>query len=146
MGILTYMSSTVDEDEGVQRIFAITQFAISNRASLNRIAGRATVETGVGQRTLVAAAYDDVGIDLVWREGPFRVMSPEEKWPDAQDITFYSVPVERSSEFFDITDMPKDAIPTGKIADQLLEGIDTLRPEQVMYVWEIPFEVGGRKI
>lgn len=138
MGILTYIGSTVDEDKGVQRVFAVTKFSINSRSSLNRVAGRAATMTGVGQRTLVAAAYDELGIKMAWREGPFSVISPEEKWPKAKEIEFYSVPAERASEFFDITNIPTDAIPRGKLGDQLLEGIDTLRPESVMYVWEIP--------
>lgn len=145
MGILTHISDSFDDDRQIQTIFAVTKFEINTRAALNRVAGRAAVMTGVGQRTLVAAAYDELGIDMVWREGPFSVLSPEEKWPDAQDIEFYMVPVERHSEFFDITNIPPEAIPTGTLGDQLHEGIETLRPEEVINVWEIPYDIGGRR-
>jgi len=73
------------------------------------------------------------------------VISPEEKFTDAKQIEFYSVPVERSSEFLDITNIREDFIPRGKIADLILEEIDTFRPEEVLHVWKIPVEVGGRK-
>lgn len=144
MGVITHIASEVDRQEQIQYIYATTRFEISSRATLNRLANRASIETGAGQRTLVAAAYDTVGLDMVWREGPFSTMTPEEKWPDAQDITFEKIPIEKSSEFFDITDIPEDAVPRGRLGDLLLEGINNFRPETVLYVWGIPYEVGGR--
>lgn len=146
MGILTSIASTYDEEDQVQRIFAVTRFSINNRSSLNRVAGRAAVETGAGQRTLVAAAYDEVGLDMVWREGPFSVISPEEKWPDAQDIEFHSVEMVRSSSFFDITDIPERAVPRGSLTDRLIEGIPVFDEENVIYIWEVPFDIGGRRV
>lgn len=145
MGILTYMESTFDDSQQVQRIYAITKFSINNRAALNRIAGRAAISTGVGQRTLVAAAYDELGIDLVYNEGLGVRVPPEEKYEKAKDIEFYSVPAERSSEFFDITNIPKDSIPGGKLWDRLKLDIGSFREGEVLYVWEIPYDVGGRR-
>lgn len=145
MGVLTYMESDFDEQRQVQRIFAITKFSINNRSSLNRVAGRAAVSTGVGQRTLVAAAYDEVGIDLVYNKGLGVRIPPEEKYEKAQDIEFYSIPAGRSSEFFDITNIPEDKIPSGKLWDRLKLDIGSFREDEVLYVWEIPYEVGGRR-
>lgn len=145
MGVLTYISSEYDDEKDEQIIYAVTKFGINSRSTLNRIAGRAAVETGVGQRTLVAAAYDKEGIDLVWNKGLGVVISPEEKFPDAQQIEYYSVPVRRSSEFLDITNIREDFVPRGKVGDLLLEGIDTFRPEEVLHVWKIPVEVGGKR-
>ena len=144
MGILTAIDSTWDTDNNVQRIFAVTKFGISNRSSLNRVAGRAAALTGAGQRTLVAAAYNEEGIDLVWREGPFSIAKPEEKWPEAQDIEYRSEEIESASEFGDILDIPDKFIPGGKFADFFIEGIDVFRPEQVIHIWEIPYSAGGR--
>lgn len=146
MGILTHMSSQFDPDEQVQRIFAITKFAPSNRASLNRVAGRAAVMTGAGQRTLVAAAYDELGIDMVWREGPVSITKLEEKWPDAQDIEFHIEEIDSSSNIGDAFNIPEEAVPRGKIADFLIHGLDVFRPdEHTLMMWEIPYEVGGRE-
>lgn len=148
MGVITHIASEFDEDEQVQRVFAVTKFGVSTRSALNRVASRASTTTGAGQRTLVASAYDELGLDLVWRDGPLGVVPPEEKWPEAQEIEFHEVSIDRASDFGDITNIPTtgDTIPRGKISDLLLEGIDSFRPEQVMYVWEIPYGVGGRDI
>lgn len=146
MGILTHISSQFDPDERVQRIFAVTKFAPSQRSSLNRVASRASVVTGTGQRTLVAAAYDELGIDIVWREGPVSIVSPEEKWPDAQQINFHIEEIDEPSEAGDVFNIPDRAIPRGKIGDFLKEGLDVFRPdEKTLMMWEIPYEVGGRK-
>lgn len=146
MGILTHISSQYDPDEQVQRIFAVTRFAPSNRASLNRVASRAAVMTGVGQRTLVAAAYDELGIDMVFREGPVSIVKPEEKYPDAQDIDFHIQDITSASDMGDAFNLPDDAIPRGKIGDFFISGIDSFRPdEKTLMMWEIPQSVGGRE-
>lgn len=148
MGILTHMVSDVDEDAQVQRIFAITNTRVSSRSSLNALAGRAAVSTGAGQRTLVAAAYDELDIDMVWRDGMFSTSAPEEKWPDAQEIRYERVDIERASELFDILEVPKtrENVPGAKLMDLVLEGLDVIQPrERELHVWEIPFDVGGRQ-
>lgn len=147
MGILTHVSSSYDDDLEMQRVFAVTKFAPSNRSSLNRVAGRVVVMTGAGHRSLVSAAYDELGIDMVWRDGPFTVLDPEEKYPDAQKMNFKVVNIEDSSSFGEIAHIPDEAFPRGKLADFFVEGLDVFNPqEKVLMVWEIPKEVGGRDL
>jgi len=144
MGILTHISSEYDDSKEVQRIFAVTRFAPSNRSSLNRVASRAAVMTGVGQRTLVAAAYDELDIDMVWRDGPFSTKTPEEKWPDAQVITFHKKDIEVSSSIGDILNIAEEYLPRGKLSDSMYDDIDAFRrDEKILMVWEIPYDVGG---
>lgn len=141
MGIISYIAHEIDEQDQVERVFVVTKFGITNRGALNRVAARAAAGTAAGQRTLVAAAYDEEGIDMVWREGPVSFVTPEEKWPDAQDIKYHSVEMKRSSNFLDITNIPERGIPRGNLADRLIEGIPIFDEESVMHVWEIPYEV-----
>lgn len=135
MGILTDIETEVDEDEGVRRVFATTKWGIHRRSQLNRVAGRAAVGTGTGQRSLVAAAYDEEDIDMVWKEGPFNVIAPEEKFEDAKKINYYSREVDtidNSSDFFEmLTPRLQDMVKFGEIRS----------PDAVMHVWEIPLDL-----
>lgn len=147
MGILTTIADTYDEEERVQRIFAVTRLDFNNRSAINRVTSRAAVMTGAGQRTLTVAAFDENDIDVVWRDGPVSVTSPEEKFPDAKKINYMKEEIDSASEFGDITNIPDKFIPRGTIGDALVEGIDAFRPdEQFLHVWEIPYEVGGRDL
>lgn len=134
MGVLTYINHDVDEDGEVLRIFAKTKFGINNRAALNRVATRAAADSSVGQRDLVAAAYDEEGIELAWREGPFGLIEPEEKFENAKKISYRSVPMDTVSDFGDILDiLPvrlKDAVDFGEF-----------REGEQLHVWEVPFEI-----
>lgn len=131
MGILTRIDDEWDEEAQVHRIFAATKFGISSRGSLNRVASRAAVMTGVGQRTLVAAAYDVEGIDLVWSKGLGVVVDPEEKYEKAKEINYRSIPIEQASEIGDILPIWfRDALEFGEFG----EG-------EVLHIWEIPFEI-----
>lgn len=135
MGILTTIDHNYDDDEQVLRIYAVTSFAPSTRSSLNRMANRAVVgHTGLGQRTLVAAAYDELGIDLVWSEGPFGSKRPEEKFPDAQNIEFESKDVDHAGEFGEIL--------TARLRERVEFG--EFREGEVMNIWTIPYDVMGR--
>lgn len=136
MGIITDVQSNYDEGRGVQRVFVRTKFGINNRSALNRVASRATVVTGVGQRSLVAAAYDEEGISLVWNDGPFGRLAPEDKFEDAKEIDYKSIPMERASELGDIfPGYLQEAIEFG----EFMEG-------EILHVWTIPFDVGGRRM
>jgi len=147
MGILTDIATEYDEQNEQLIIFAATRFDINTKSALNRLAGRASVGTGVGQRTLVASAYDKLGIDMVWREGPFSTMSPEEKYPKAKKIEYYSVPIDKASNFGDITNIPDSSIPRGKFADALSDAAELISPgdvfndEAVLHIWKIPYSV-----
>lgn len=135
MGVLTNIDEDYDDNAQLHRIFITTRFAISSRATLNRIAGRAALGTGVGQRTLVASAYDELGIDLVWNAGLGVAIPPEEKYEKAQDIEFRRLDIKESSQFGDIlTNHLQDAVEFGEFDD-----------EEVLYVWEIPYDVEGRR-
>lgn len=131
MGILTTITTDVDEDDGVKRVYAITKFGINNRTQLNRVASRAAVGEGVGQRSLVAAAYDEEGIDLVWTEGPFGSVAPEDKFEDAKKIEYRSSPMESASELGDI--LPP------KIKDMVT--FENYREGNTLHVWEIPLDL-----
>lgn len=134
MGIITHISTDYDEDAQEQKIYVRTKFGISTRSALNRVAGRAAVTTGVGQRTLVAAAYDEEGIDLVFREGPFKVLDPEEKFEDAQHIEYQSTSMDSASSLGDV--LPprlQDAVEFGEF-----------REGEQLHIWTVPFEVGGK--
>jgi len=131
MGILTDVSYQYDDDEQVLRIYAVTRFAISNRASLNRVANRAVVGHGLGQRTLAVAAFDELGIDMVWREGPFTTVEPEEKFEDAGEITFQYKEIEHASKFGEIL--------TERLQERLK--FDEFRRGTYMNIWTVPYEV-----
>lgn len=143
MGILTDISREVDEQNQLINIYAVTKFGISSRSALNRVASRAAIGEGVGQRTLVAAAYNEEGIDMVWRDGPASIIDPEEKWPEAKDIEYTSVKIDAASETGDITNIPKEATPRGKLTNLLFEDINEFREGQVLHVWKIPYEIAG---
>lgn len=131
MGILTNISEEYDDRAEVQRIFAVTKFSINTRSSLNRVAGRAAAGSGVGQRTLVSAAYGELGIDLVFKRGLFDVVDPEEEYEDAKKINFKSVEMESASKFGDIL--------TARLQDRV--EFENYRPDSVLNIWEIPYEV-----
>lgn len=146
MGILTHVDLDYNDDEQVITVIAVTKWGISSRAQLNRVAARAATGTGVGQRTLVAAAYEEEGIDLVWNKGLGFTVPLEEKFPDAQKISYYSIPIDRASEFGDITGIEKTRVPGNKLKDLIFEGINYFRdPDSQMHVWEIPYEVSSHK-
>lgn len=131
MGILTRISDEYDDSAKVHRIFAVTKFGVKgSRANLNRLSGRAAVMTGVGQRTLVAAAYDKEDVDLVWNKGLGFTEKLERKFPKAQEINYRSMHLEEASEILDV--LPhgiKDMIKFGDIFDEQL------------HIWEIPYEL-----
>lgn len=131
MGIIARISSDVDENAGVTRVFIITELDISTRASLNRVAARASAHASVSQRALVAAAYEELGIDLVWAEGPVK-MSPEERFPAAKEIEYKNVPVEKPGPLEDI--VPK------RLRDDLR--FRKWMGGEVLHMWEIPFDLG----
>ena len=145
MGILTHITSDYDDEEQVQRIFATTRFELNSRSALNRVASRAAILTGVGQRTLVASAYDKLGIDLVWRDGPFSTLDPEEKYPKAQKIKFKSQTIEKASNAGDLFGIPQEELPSGKLWDIVAYGTPDETRESIIYMWEIPYEVGGQR-
>lgn len=145
MGIITHISDQYDQQQDVQRIFVVTRFAPSNRGTLNRVASRASVMTGAGQRTLVVSAFDELGIDMVWREGPFARVDPTEKWPDAKKIDFHIQEIDSPSTVGDVFQLPGQKLPRGRIRDFISAGLDVFGPgERVLMMWEIPYEVGGR--
>ena len=131
MGIVTDISYQYDDEEQVLRIYAVTRFALSSRASLNRVAGRAVVGHGLGQRTLTIAAYDELGIDMVWREGPFTTVEPEEKFEDAKEITFEYKEIEHASKFGEIL--------TERLQDRL--EFNEFRHGAYMNIWTVPYDV-----
>lgn len=133
MGIITTIDGEVDEDEGVYRVFVITHTGISTRATLNRVAARAAGAAGVGQRALVASAYDEEGIDLVWNKGLGHTVPPEEKFTDAKRIDYHSVEAERASRLGEMFSLPSG------IKDKI--DFDGFRPDEVIHVWEIPLDM-----
>lgn len=142
MGILTDISVQYDDDQEVQRIYAVTKFGINNRTQLNRVAGRAAVGEGVGQRSLVSAAYAEEGIDLVWREGPFTTLKPEEKYPQAKEINYKSYEIDQLSELGDIAGMVKRDYLPGWLLDKIEFG--EFREGNTLHIWEIPYHIIGR--
>jgi hypothetical protein len=145
MGVLTNISVHNDEENEQIVITAITRFQIAKRPTLNRVANRASVGEGVGQRTLVAAAYDELGIDLVWSEGPFGSKKPEEKYPDAKKIEFYQMPIDRASDFGDITGVDPERLGMTKIIDLINEWVKPPSPDAYINVWKIPYELTNRR-
>lgn len=133
MGIITYINRDIDFDDEVTRVFAITKFGIQTRAALNRVASRITIETGLGQRTLVAAAYKEEDIDLVWNDGLRRV-APENKYEKAQDINYMSTSMDSASELGDILPV--------RLAEMVEFG--EYGEGEVLHMWEIPFSVVQR--
>ena len=131
MGIITTIDYEYDDDEQVLRIFAVTRFRLSTRSMLNRVASRAVVGHSVGQRSLAVSAFDEAGIDVVWREGPFRVIDPEEKFEKAQDIEFEMKEIEHASEFGDIL--------TARLEERAK--FDEFRNGSYLSVWTVPYEV-----
>lgn len=134
MGVLTDIRFEVDEDEQVLRVFARTKFGISTRANLNRVASRASTSLAVGQRDLVASAYDEEGIELAWREGPFGLVKPEEKFENAKEIEYRSVPMDTVSDFGDILEI----LPV-RLKDTV--EFEEFREGEVLHVWEIPTDL-----
>lgn len=134
MGILTTLDTDLDEEEGVRRVFAITKWGIGTRTQLNRLAGRASVSAGVGQRTLVAAAYKKEGIDLAWSMGLGRSVAPEEKFTDAKRINYYSEEMDTVSNVGDVYTI---------LTDSLRDMVDfgNYREEETLHVWEIPLDL-----
>lgn len=135
MGILTDVSVDVDEDEGVRRVYAVTKWGINMRPQLNRVAGRVTLEAGVGQRTLVSAAYDTEGIDMVWKEGPFKVIAPEDKYPDAKKINYMSKEIDSIDMSSDLFEML-----TPRLQDRVNFG-EFRSPDATLHIWEIPLDL-----
>lgn len=135
MGILTDISEEFNDEEEVIRIFCVTKFGINNRTQLNRIAGRASTATGVGQRTLVAAAYDEEDIDLVWNKGLGVTVKPEDKFEKAKDIDYKSEPMDMASKFGDI--LP------AFIQDKI--EFENFNEGQTLHIWEIPYSVSERR-
>lgn len=129
MGILTKIHTEFDDDEQTIRVICITRFGITTRGSLNRVAGRASNAVGVGQRSLVAAAYDEHGIDLVWNDG-LRRMAPEEKFDAAQDIEYTTFSIDKASRF-------EDLLPP-RIQDYVDFG--NITGEEHVHIWEIPYK------
>lgn len=135
MGIITTVSEDIDEDEGVRRVFVVTSGNINTRSALNRVSSRASLGTGVGQRVLVAAAYKELGIDLVWSEGPFSSLAPEEKYEDAKRIDYKTMELEQIGIGSQITEM----MPT-----YLKERVefDEFHPRSThLHMWEIPLDL-----
>jgi hypothetical protein len=134
MGILTNISYEYDDDKQELRIYAVTRFAPSQRSSINRVAGRAVVgHPDLGQRTLVAAANEELGLDLVWSEGPFGSKPIEEKYPDSQKIEFSSNEIEHTSDFGEVL--------TARLQDRVDFG--EFRKGSVLNIWTVPYEVMG---
>lgn len=142
MGILTDIGTEYDDENEQIIITAVTRFSISTRGALNRVAGRASTGVGVGQRTLVASAYDDLGIDLVWNKGVGRV-APEREFPEAQEIEYSTFTMDKASEFGDIVDVPIDKIPVMGLRDHIGEGIRIYDDESQVHIWQIPYETAG---
>lgn len=134
MGIITSIYEELDREEQAARVYIITSGNVSTRAALNRVAGRAAVYKGMGQRDLVAAAYDKLGIDLVWNDGPFSTLLPEEKFPDAKKINY---------QFWEVESMGQ---PLGFFPPSLKDKLqfDVLRGNEYLHMWEVPFEVMNR--
>lgn len=144
MGIITHIADDWDEEDRVHTIFAVTSIGINNRSALNRVATRAAVTSNVGQRILVAAAYDEEGINVVWNRGLGVTVPLEEKWPEAQDIEYHTVTFEDAPNFGAIAELPARRFTGQKLRDFFLEDIPTFRDTDHLHVWEIPYEIEGR--
>lgn len=142
MGILTHIDVDYDDDKQLVTVYCVTKWGISSRAQLNRVAGRASTSAGVGQRNLVAAAYREHDIDLVWNKGLGFTVPLEEKFPDSQKIEYHSFKIDRASEFGDITGIEKTRVPGSKLRDLIFEGINSFRdPDATLHIWEVPYEI-----
>lgn len=136
MSILTKVTTDIDEQDGVMRVYAFTKFNIADRSSLNRVAGRVAIETNVGQRTLVSAAYDELGIDLVWSEGFLGSIAPEDKYEDAKKINFMTEEVENMDNGSDIYDAF-----TARLQEEFDYGELIFNRNYVVNIWEIPLDL-----
>lgn len=114
MGIITNITDEYDNEAEEHIIKVRTKFEISQLSSLNRIAARATLKTGVCQRTLVAAAADEYNISI--REGPF-VVDPQDRYEQAKDIEYSQRMVS---------------------SDQLAV---ELKGEEALHTWRIPYDL-----
>lgn len=135
MGVLTDISRDTDEEKGIVKIYAVTKFGINTKSQLNRVAGRAAVGHGIGQRSLVASAYDELGIDMVYKEGPFNIISPEEKYEEAKQIEYTQQEIEtidNSSDFFEML--------TPRLQDRVRFG-EFRSPDAVLHVWKVPLDL-----
>jgi len=135
MGILTHISREIDEENNIQRVYAITKFGINQRSQLNRVANRATFNSGVGQRSLVAAAYDHEGIEMVWRQSPFNAIQPEEKFEDAKQIDYTSQRIDTIDNTSDLFEML-----TPRLQDRVNFG-EFRSPDATLHIWEVPFNL-----
>jgi len=139
MGIINHIASSYDEQSEKEIVFVITNLDLSSRANLNRAASRAAVGTSYGQRELAAAAMEERDdFDMVFREGPFSVVDITDKFPKSKDIEYNTFTPEETYNLLSITNIPKDAIPRGRISDIVIEGIESLRPNQRVHIWKIP--------
>lgn len=135
MGVITTVDREVDEEARVTRLIAVTKWDINTVSALNRVAGRMAIGEGVGQRTLVASAYDELGLDLVWNKGLGITVPPEEKYPDAKKINYTRKTIDQIDNTSDIYNL---------LTAQLRERVDFgefRSPEYVMHVWEVPFDL-----
>ena len=135
MGILTHVSREVDEESNVRRVYVVTKSGISQRSQLNRVAGRCTFQSGVGQRSLVAAAYDSEDIEMAWKRGPLDVIAPEEKYERAKQIEYMSQRIDTIDNTSDLFQML-----TPRLQGRVKFG-EFQSPDATLHVWEVPFSL-----
>lgn len=119
MGLITTVTDEYNEDERIHKVTVRTKGGISRLTELNRVAGRAALKTGIGQRTLVAAAAEEENIDIVWEQGQFE-RDIFMAFPDAKNISYESFKVTHDQRGFLLGD------------------------EGVLHVWKIPFNLDPR--
>lgn len=137
MALIARVNDIYDGDADVHRISVVTNFEVSTRAAMNRMAARAAIHTGVSQRALVAAAYDELGIDLAWR-GVGGSVLPEERFSDAKRIDFNKFTMEEAHAISDI--LPgylRDFIELEEYKEPGEYGETT----KMLYIWEIPLDL-----
>lgn len=116
MGIITNITDEYDNEAEEHIIKLRTKFEVTQLPHLNRIAGRATIKTGVCQRALVAAAAGSEEYDINFREGPF-VVDPQDRYEQAKDIEYN-----------------QRTITSDELAVEL-------RSEEVLHTWRIPYDL-----
>lgn len=133
MGVITTVVK--DWDNEMIEVVVITRFAVARRPTLNRVANRASVGVGVGQRTLVAAAYDELGIDLVWNKGLGFTEKPEEKFPKAKEIEYEQTMAKDLPN--NVEDLFRFAVPT-QVREMVDFGLREKDEEKQIHIFRIP--------
>lgn len=136
MGVVTTVVK--DYDDEMIEVVVITRFAVARRPTLNRMANRASVGVGIGQRTLVASAYDELGMDLVWNKGLGFTEAPEEKYPKAKEIEFKQIEAKDLPN--NVEDLFRFAVPV-QVREMVDFGLREKDEEKQIHIWRIPTSV-----